>query len=48
MIDRAGYDTGNIEGWQLRLTLDAPCDILFGDDFETGDCGNWSVAVGEQ
>jgi len=48
VIDHAGIDTGNIEGWQLRLTLDAPCGGLFDDDFETGDCTVWTAAVGEQ
>ena len=47
VVDRAGIDTGNIEGWQLRLTLDSPCDGLFSDGFESGGCALWTWVFGE-
>jgi hypothetical protein len=44
----------NYCGWNIDdVVIEGamPCDglnALFEDDFETGDCGNWSLAVGEQ
>jgi subtilisin-like proprotein convertase family protein len=46
VVDNYGYDVGTIDAWQIRLTLDAPCDGLFSDGFESGSCGAWSLAVG--
>ncbi len=49
---RFGCDSSvSSTGWwvdDIRIETTAPCDMLFGDDFEVGDCGNWSQAVGEQ
>ena len=48
---RLGCDSsvsGN--GWwvdDIKIETTAPCDMLFVDDFETGGCGNWTIAVGE-
>jgi len=38
-------------GWwvdDIKIETTAPCDMLFGDGFEIGNCGNWSMVVGEQ
>jgi hypothetical protein len=38
-------------GWwvdDIKIETTAPCDMLFGDGFEVGDCSNWSMVVGEQ
>jgi len=48
VIDHAGIDTANIEGWMLELTLDSPCDMLFGDGFEVGGCSHRSQTVGKE
>ncbi len=48
VVDNYGSDVGTIDAWQLRLTLDAPCDMLFGDGFESGDCSNWTMVLGER
>ncbi|MCU0305373.1 MAG: C25 family cysteine peptidase [Thermoanaerobaculales bacterium] len=39
------------QGWwvdDIRIETTAPCDTLFGDGFETGDCSGWSAVVGER
>jgi len=38
-------------GWwvdDIKIETTAPCDMLYGDGFESGDCGNWTRVVGEQ
>ncbi len=38
-VDDAGADTGTIDGWQLQLTVNEPCDaigLIFRDGFEGG------------
>lgn len=38
-------------GWwidDIKIETTAPCDMLFGDGFETGDCLAWSMVMGEQ
>ena len=37
-------------GWwvdDIRIETTAPCDGLFGDGFETGDCAVWNWVIGE-
>lgn len=37
-------------GWwvdDIKIETTAPCDMLFGDNFETGDCTNWAMVFGE-
>ena len=37
-------------GWwvdDIKIETTAPCDMLFGDGFETGDCINWTMVFGE-
>ncbi|MGD8440382.1 MAG: C25 family cysteine peptidase [Holophagae bacterium] len=48
VVDTAGYDTGNIESWQLQLIVNEPCDAdapIFADGFESGGTGDWSGAT---
>jgi hypothetical protein len=38
------------DGWwvdDIVLETSAPCNVLFADDFELGNCDAWSLAVGE-
>jgi hypothetical protein len=48
---RFGCDSSvSSTGWwvdDIKIETTAPCDMLFGDDFEIGGCGNWTIAVGE-
>jgi subtilisin-like proprotein convertase family protein len=41
--DHAGWDTGTLDSWQLRLELNQPCTDVFADGFESGDCDGWSA-----
>ena len=37
-------------GWwvdDIKIETTAPCDMLFGDNFETGDCTSWTMVFGE-
>jgi hypothetical protein len=36
-----------IDDWQLRITVNEPCDseVIFVDDFEVGDNSAWSTTV---
>ncbi len=48
---RFGCDSSvSSTGWwvdDIKIETTAPCDMLFGDDFEVGGCGNWTMAIGE-
>ena len=48
---RFGCDSSvSDEGWwvdDIRIETSAPGDTLFGDDFESGGCGAWSLVIGE-
>ncbi len=47
---RFGCDSSvDDEGWwvdDIRIETTAPCDMLFGDGFESGDCSHWSATGG--
>jgi subtilisin-like proprotein convertase family protein len=46
VVDNWGADTGTIDGWQLQLVVNMPCDIatpLFTDGFESGDTAAWNL-----
>ncbi|TFG40098.1 MAG: hypothetical protein E4H44_00805 [Candidatus Aminicenantes bacterium] len=49
---RFGCDSSvSSTGWwvdDVRIETTAPCEMLFGDGFESGDCGNWSMVLGER
>lgn len=48
VVDNYGADTGQIDEWQLQLTVNEPCDNLsaiFADGFEGGDTAAWTTAV---
>jgi subtilisin-like proprotein convertase family protein len=47
VVDDAGADIGTIDAWQLRLTVNEPCDVgaIFADDFESGTTAAWSSVV---
>ena len=41
----------NYCGWNIDdVVIEGamPCDMLFGDNFEVGNCSNWTWAIGEQ
>ena len=48
---RFGCDSSvSSTGWwvdDIKIETTAPCDMLFGDGFEVGNCDNWSRIVGE-
>ncbi|HSN54956.1 MAG TPA: hypothetical protein VLT32_09795, partial [Candidatus Sulfomarinibacteraceae bacterium] len=48
---RFGCDSSvSDQGWwvdDIRIETTAPCDGLFGDGFESGGCGAWSLVIGE-
>ncbi len=43
VVDDAGADVGTLDSWELRLLVAEPCEGVFADGFEGGDCGAWSV-----
>ncbi len=47
---RFGCDSSvSSTGWwvdDVRIETTAPCEMLFGDGFESGDCGNWIDGLG--
>jgi hypothetical protein len=49
---RFGCDSSvSSTGWwvdDVRIETTAPSEMHFGDGFESGDCGNWSMVLGER